>query len=62
MIIVQSPYKDENNKEHFNLVRHYSDRGMRIRQRETGREYEEAIDTVPCRYTYEETEKPICEE
>lgn len=41
------------------LVRHYSDTGMMILQVETGIEYEEAVDIVPCRYTYIETDKPI---
>lgn len=41
------------------LVRHYSDANMMIRQIETGLEYEEAVDLIPCRYTYEETDIPI---
>ena len=41
------------------LVRHYSDEGMMILQVETGIEYEEAVDVLPCRYTYEETSKCI---
>ena len=59
MIITQTPYIDDNNKVHSNLVRRYSDAGMYIRQKETGAEYAEAIDTVPCKYTYEETDIPI---
>ena len=41
------------------LVRHYSDTGMMLLQVETGIEYEEAVDVVPCRYTYEETNKRL---
>lgn len=41
------------------LVRHYSDKGMMIKQVETGIEYADAVDVIPCRYTYEETETPI---
>lgn len=41
------------------LIRHYSDQGKMLLQVETGLEYAEAIDVVPCRYTYEETEKVI---
>ena len=41
------------------LVKHESDRGVYIRQKETGREYSSAVDTLPCRFTYEETEKVI---
>lgn len=41
------------------LVRHYSDKGMMIKQVETGIEYVDAVDVIPCRYTYEETETPI---
>ncbi len=39
--------------------RHYSDAGVYIRQIETGELYEEAYDPAPCRYTYEETDKPL---
>ena len=40
-------------------ILHYSDRSMKIRQVETGRLYEDAIDMMPCKYTYEETDIPI---
>ena len=36
------------------LIRHYSDSGKKLSQIETGMEYDEAIDVVPCRYTYKE--------
>lgn len=42
-------------------VHHYSDAGMMIRQIETGHLYEDAVDRVPCKYTYEETDTPIPE-
>lgn len=42
-----------------NLVKHYSDSGYRLRQIETGFIYDEAIDVLPCPYTYEETEELI---
>lgn len=41
------------------LIRHYSDVGMMIRQVETGTIYSDAIDVVPCKYTYEETDIKI---
>lgn len=41
------------------LIRHYSDSGVKLLQVETGTAYDEAIDTVPCRYTYRETDQPI---
>lgn len=41
------------------LIRHYSDRGMKLLQVETGMVYDEAIDIVPCQYTYEETDEHI---
>ena len=34
----------------------------RLKQVETGIEYAEAIDIIPCKYTYEETNKPIVQE
>lgn len=40
-------------------IRHYSDSGMRILQNETGVIYDDAVDTLPCKYTYSETDKPI---
>ena len=40
-------------------IKHYSDQDMMIRQIETDILYEEAVDYVPCRYTYEETDEPI---
>lgn len=40
-------------------IRHYSDEDLKIRQIETGNIYEDAIDVIPCPYTYEETDMPI---
>ena len=40
-------------------IRHYSDLNMHILQVETGILYEDAVDKMPCRYTYEETDVPI---
>lgn len=59
MLKEQYPYIDENGNEREELVKHYSDEGKLILQTETGIEYAEAIDVYPCRYTYEETDKPI---
>lgn len=39
--------------------RRYSDAGFYIRQIETGNMYEDAVDNIPCKYTYEETNEPI---
>ena len=41
------------------LIRHYSTENIKLFQVETGMVYDEAIDIVPCKYTYEETETPI---
>lgn len=40
------------------LIKHYSDKGVLMLQVETGAMYGEAIDIVPCRYTYTETDIP----
>lgn len=40
-------------------IRHWSDTGYKIVQVETGIVYDDAVDVVPCRYTYEETEEPV---
>lgn len=50
-MIVQETYKE-------NLIRTYSDTGMQIRQVETDILYEEAVDILPCPYTYVETDIP----
>ena len=42
-----------------NRERRYSDQGVKIRQIETGELYEDAVDVIPCPYTYEETDEPI---
>ena len=44
------------------FIRHYSDKNVRIRQIETGVLYDEAVDLLPCKYTYEETDEPISRE
>ena len=41
--------------------RRYSDQNVMIRQIETGALYEDAVDVIPCKYTYEETDVPIPE-
>ena len=42
-------------------IRHYSDKNLMICQVETGEFYCDAVDVLPCRYTYEETDQPISE-
>ena len=42
-----------------NLLYTHSDSNFYIIQNETGLEYEDAWDTLPCRYTYSESEKII---
>lgn len=41
-----------------NLIKTYSNIGKMLLQVETGAIYEEAIDIMPCPYTYVETEPP----
>lgn len=41
--------------------RRYSDLNVYLRQIETGNLYEDAVDNIPCKYTYEETDIPIPE-
>lgn len=45
-----------------NRIRHVSDSGLYIRQNETGNLYEDAVDIIPCPYTYIETDELIPEE
>lgn len=57
-VIENYPYVDEQRVEHENLVQHKSDEGKQIIQLETGRIYDDAIDSYPCRYTYAEIIQP----
>lgn len=41
------------------VIRHYSNNNLQIRQVETGLIFDDAIDIVPCQFTYEETDTPI---
>lgn len=41
------------------IVKHYSDKGVLLLQKETGAKYSEPVDVVPCAYTYEETDELI---
>lgn len=41
------------------LIKHWSDAGMMLLQVETGSKYSDPVDLVPCKYTYEETNKLI---
>ena len=41
------------------FTRHYSDSGVFIRKIGTEELYEEALDGVPCPYSYEETDMEI---
>ena len=52
MIVVE--YIQSENRE-----RRYSNQNFKIRQIETGNIYEDAVDIIPCPYTYEETDEPI---
>ena len=45
--------------ENENRIRHYSDTGFRILQNETGIVYDDAVDVMPCKYTYSETDELI---
>lgn len=40
----------------------YSDENVMILQKETGNLYYDAVDIIPCPYTYTETDIPIEEE
>lgn len=63
---LQNPYTDANGNVRENLEMHYAEDefGKRyyIEQIETGIEYAEAVDVVPCRYNYIATNKMIEDE
>lgn len=39
--------------------RRYSDADVKLRQIETGTLWNDAVDVIPCRFTYEETDIPV---
>lgn len=41
------------------VERRYSDLGVKIKKIEDGTLWNDAIDTIPCRFTYVETAQPI---
>lgn len=56
-VVEEHPYIDENH------TRFYSDEGKMLIQVETGKEYEEAVDLYPSKYTYiEKQEEELVEE
>lgn len=46
-------------KDGVNLYRTYSDQNLQIKQVETGRVYNQAIDVEGAPFTYVETDKPV---
>lgn len=61
-MIIQETYIDEFGVRHENLIRTYSNAKKVIKQLETGIEYDEAIDILPIRFTYAETDKDVYKE
>lgn len=43
-------------------IRHISDQNVMIKQIETGNLYQDAVDKIPCKFTYEETNINIQQE
>ena len=39
------------------VIRHWSDANVKLRQVETGTLWNDAVDILPCAYTYEETDE-----
>ena len=44
------------------VVRHWSDAGVKLRQIETDTLWNDAVDVLPCAFTYEETDIPVDDE
>ena len=44
------------------VERRYSDQSVKLRQTETDTLWNDAVDVIPCQFTYEETDIPIDEE
>ena len=59
MLQVQYPYIDDFGVSHDDMIKHWTDdESKTLLQVETGATYDIAIDLYPCRYTYEEIDKP----
>lgn len=56
-MVIKEFYKTR--EDGVNLYRSYSDSGFKIKQNETGRIYDEAIDVGHAQYTYSETTEKI---
>ena len=60
---IQRPYIDTNGNVRENLEKHYAEdeNGVRYKvlQVGTGIEYDEAVDLIPCKYTYIATTNPV---
>ena len=52
------PYIDEKGTAHEDLVKTYSDEGLKIMQVETGLIFEDVVDCYPCKFTYKEVKEP----
>lgn len=52
--MIQSEYVNNGKR-----IRHWSDANFKILQNETNILYDDAVDVIPCRYTYSETDIPI---
>lgn len=60
---LQTPYIDESGNVKPNLEKHYAEdeNGVRYKiiQVETNTLFDEAVDVIPCRFTYKATDKPV---
>lgn len=41
------------------VERRYSDKNVKLRKVDDGTLWNDAVDVIPCRFTYEETETPV---
>lgn len=57
--IINLDLKTKESSTPLELIRHYSDSGMMIKQNDTGELYIEAVDEYPSEHTYSETDIPI---
>ena len=60
---LQRPFKDENGKVYEHLEKHYAEdeNGVKykVKQVETDKPFDEAVDLYPCKYTYTATEELV---
>lgn len=58
-VLPEYPWKDRDGNLHNDLIKHYSNLGLKIQKVGTDEIYDNAVDTYPTDYQYIETDVPV---